>query len=91
MSADLDALDRGVIEAGVTAAEALARVAALEARVEELERSTPQAQRLQYEADVAAPDLAASGFADDPPIGADRHGPGCLCPYCPGEDEEAVR
>ena len=33
MSADLDALDRGVIEAGLTAAQALARVEALEARV----------------------------------------------------------
>jgi hypothetical protein len=33
VSADLDALDRGVIEAGVMAAEALARVAAVEAKV----------------------------------------------------------
>jgi hypothetical protein len=39
MSADLDALDRGVIEAGVTAAEALSRVAVLEARVEALSRA----------------------------------------------------
>jgi hypothetical protein len=56
-------------------------------RVKALEAQTPQAQQLQYEADVAAADLAASGYADDPPIGADRHGPGCLCPYCPDEDE----
>jgi hypothetical protein len=35
-SADLDALDRGVIEAGLAAAEALARVEALEAKVAEL-------------------------------------------------------
>jgi hypothetical protein len=47
VSADLDALDRGVIEAGVIAAEALSRLAELEARVEALEKSTPQPQRLQ--------------------------------------------
>ncbi len=35
-AADLAALDRGVIETGLTAAEALARVAALEARVRAL-------------------------------------------------------
>jgi hypothetical protein len=33
VSADIDALDRGVIEAGLTAAEALSRVAALERQV----------------------------------------------------------
>jgi hypothetical protein len=33
VSADLDALDRGVIEAGQLAAEALSRVAALEAKL----------------------------------------------------------
>jgi hypothetical protein len=66
------------------------KLAALEKRVRDLEAQTPQAQRLQYEADVAVADLAASGFADDPPIGADRHGPGCLCPYCPDEDDEAL-
>ena len=85
-TADLDALDRGVIEAGVTAAEALSRVAELEARVKALEAQTPQARRLQYEADVAMADLRASGFDRDRPIGADRHGPGCLCPYCPDEE-----
>jgi hypothetical protein len=87
VSADLDALDRGVIETGQLAAEALSRVAALEARVKALEAHTPQAQRLQYEADVAMADLRASGFDQDPPIGADRHGPGCLCPYCPDEED----
>jgi hypothetical protein len=39
VSADLDALDRGVIEAGLVAAEALARVAALERQVAALERN----------------------------------------------------
>jgi hypothetical protein len=42
MSADLDALDRGVIEAGLVAAEALSRVAALEAQVAELARHLDQ-------------------------------------------------
>jgi hypothetical protein len=36
VSAGLDALDRGVIEAGVMAAEALARVEAAERRIEAL-------------------------------------------------------
>jgi hypothetical protein len=39
MSADLDALDRGVVEAGVTAAEALSRVAVLERQVAALSRA----------------------------------------------------
>jgi hypothetical protein len=71
------------------------RIAQLERQVEELagrvqalEGQTPQARQLQYEADVAAADLATSGYADDPPVGADRHGPGCLCPYCPDEEDE---
>jgi hypothetical protein len=38
VSAGLDALDRGVIEAGLAAAEALSRVAALEAEVAGLRR-----------------------------------------------------
>jgi hypothetical protein len=37
-AADLDALDRGVIETGQMAAEALSRIAALEAQVAELAR-----------------------------------------------------
>ncbi|HUK73040.1 MAG TPA: hypothetical protein VLW50_30525 [Streptosporangiaceae bacterium] len=61
-------------------AEALERIA-------ELERSTPQAQQARYEADLAAADLAASGLGQDPPIGADRHGRGCRCPYCPDEED----
>jgi hypothetical protein len=36
--ADLDALDRGVIEAGQLAAQALSRIAALEAQVADLAR-----------------------------------------------------
>jgi hypothetical protein len=34
MSADLDALDRGVVDAGLMAAEALARITKLEAAIE---------------------------------------------------------
>jgi hypothetical protein len=49
MSADLDALDRGVIEAGVTAAEALARVAALEATVTGLRRQLVAVYRVGLE------------------------------------------
>jgi hypothetical protein len=49
VSADLDALDRGVIEAGVTAAEALARVAALEATVAGLRRQFVAVYRLGLE------------------------------------------
>jgi hypothetical protein len=37
-AADLDALDRGVIEAGQLAAEALSRIAALEAEVGQLRK-----------------------------------------------------
>jgi hypothetical protein len=43
VSAALDALDRGVIEAGLVAAEAVARVAALETRVAELAQRLEQA------------------------------------------------
>jgi hypothetical protein len=39
MSADLDALDRGLVDVGLTAAEALSRVAALEAKVDRLARA----------------------------------------------------
>jgi hypothetical protein len=37
-AADLDALDRGVLEAGQLAAQALSRIAALEAQVADLAR-----------------------------------------------------
>jgi hypothetical protein len=68
-------------------AAAEARIRDLEQAVKALEAQTPQARQLQYEADVAAADLAASGYGQDPPVGADRHGPGCLCPYCPDEED----
>lgn len=51
-------------------------------RIDDLEADTPQARQLQYEADLAAADLAES--ADD------RHGPDCQCSYCyhdPDEDD----
>jgi hypothetical protein len=47
--ADLDALDRGVIEAGLVAAEAVARVAALEATVAELREQYAAVYRLGLE------------------------------------------
>jgi hypothetical protein len=49
-------------------------------RVYALEHGTPQARQLQYEADVAAADLAASGY--------DRHGRDCQCPYCYVDDDD---
>lgn len=56
-------------------------VTVLKDRVAELKAQTPSACRLQYEADVAAADLAASGH--------DRPGRECGCGYCyqPGDDE----
>jgi hypothetical protein len=50
-------------------------------RIRALEGSTPQARQLELEADLAAADLAASGY--------DRHGRGCDCPECyePEPDE----
>jgi hypothetical protein len=68
-------------------AERQDEVRQLAGRVRALEADTPQARQLQYEADVAAADLAAAGYGQDPPAGADRHGPGCLCPYCPDAED----
>jgi hypothetical protein len=34
-------------------------------RIRALERDTPQARQLQYEADLAVADLAASGYAEE--------------------------
>jgi hypothetical protein len=48
-------------------------------RIRALEGQTPQAQRLQLEADQAAADLAESGY--------DRHGRGCQCSYCATDDD----
>ncbi len=55
-------------------------------RIRDLEGSAPEARQARYEADLAAADLAESGYGQPDPIGADRHGEGCLCPYCPGDD-----
>ena len=52
----------------------------LAARVGELETQTPQAQRLQHEAGLAAADLAESGY--------DRHRSDCECPYCTADEPE---
>jgi hypothetical protein len=71
-------------------AAAEAQIRDLEQKVAALEGQTPQARQLQYEADVAAADLAASGYDRDPPVGADRHGPCCECPYCYDPDEETA-
>jgi hypothetical protein len=70
------------------ASDALKAAGDLAERVRSLERSTPEARQAEYEADIAAADLAASGYDDWPPVGADRHGPGCKCPYCPEMDDE---
>jgi hypothetical protein len=60
-----------------------------EDRIRGLKAQTPQARQLQLEADLAAADLAESGYDRYPPEGADRHGPLCECPECydPQPDE----
>jgi hypothetical protein len=68
------ALDRiGELEKGLHGA--LERIRALEA-------DTPQARQLQLEADLAAADLAESGY--------DRHGRGCGCSYCYDDEDEVT-
>ena len=59
-----------------------------EDRIRGLEAQTPQARQLQLEADLAAADLAESGYDRWPPEGADRHGPGCQCPECYGPEPD---
>ena len=49
-------------------------------RIAGLEKQTPQARQLQLEADLAAADLAESGY--------DRHGRDCGCSYCATGDDE---
>ena len=49
-------------------------------RIHALESDTPQARQLQYEADLAGADLAASGY--------DRHGRDCRCSYCAVDEPE---
>ncbi len=46
---------------------ALERIREMEDRTTALERDTPQARRLQYEADLAAADLAESGYDEPEP------------------------
>ncbi len=60
-----------------------------EDRIRGLESQTPQARQLQLEADLAAADLAESGYDRCPPEGADWHGSGCDCTesYDPEPDE----
>jgi hypothetical protein len=55
-AADLDALDRGVIEAGQLAAEALSRITALEATVAKLY----EVDSIMRRADAPQPVLAAA-------------------------------
>jgi hypothetical protein len=63
-------------------------LARAEERIRGLEAQTPQARQLQLEADLAAADLAASGYDRWPPEGAGRPGPGCECPECPGPEPD---
>ncbi|MGN6172355.1 MAG: hypothetical protein ACTHPS_05325 [Streptosporangiaceae bacterium] len=72
-AADLDALDRGVIEAGGLAAEALSRLATVEARVARIGQAARVAYGLGWEAGLQR------GLGDDPtpaldgPRGGRRH------------------
>jgi hypothetical protein len=64
VSADLDALDRGVIEAGQLAAEALSRVCALEAEVARLTQRVEMAtsaEAVMRRANLPEPVVAAAG------------------------------
>ena len=92
---DLENLIEGLRE---DLGRAVARIGDLEdalteatGRIAALERSTPEARQAQYAADLAAADLAESGYDRDPPVGTDRHGRGCQCPYCydPEDVEES--
>jgi hypothetical protein len=49
-------------------------------RIHVLEDRTPEARQLRYEADLAAADLAESGY--------DRHGRECGCSYCARDPQE---
>jgi hypothetical protein len=92
---DLDSLIAGLREDLRHAEERIRELegdnsAALE-RIVALEKQTPQVRQLQYEADLAAADLAQAGNDPGgygPPVGADRHGRGCQCPYCYDEPED---
>jgi hypothetical protein len=89
-------LETGLERASIELDRLRARIGELEdalgeatGRIRELEAQTPQARQLQLEADLAAADLTESGYDErGEPFGAVRHGPGCLCPYCPDEEPE---
>src|SRR5262249_6487140 len=78
----IDALERVARELRWHVRELRSRLTLAERRIRDLEAQTPQARQHQYEAHVAAADLAESGYDRWPPGGTDRHGPGCQCPEC---------
>ena len=59
-----------------------------EDRIRGLEAQTPQARQLQLEADLAAANLAESGYDRCSPQGASRHGASCQCPWCYGPEPD---
>lgn len=67
MSADLDALDRGVIETGLEAAEALARVDALEEQIRALKHAVSRQVAALF--DIMAQATAAVSGGDEMPSG----------------------
>jgi len=80
MSADLDALDRGVIEAGQLAAEAMSRICALEAQVAELARHmeqlfTAEAIIRRAEFGLPQPPPRAAEASEGDPVSRDRYRP----------------
>jgi predicted nucleic acid-binding Zn-ribbon protein len=84
----ITAMQEEVDELRAEVAELRGELAGALERITALAKQTPSAEQLQLEADLAAADLAESGYDRDPPAGADRHGPGCQCPYCYDEDED---
>jgi hypothetical protein len=60
---DNDAEVRSIVDAILEDTET--RIRELEERIASLERSTPEARQAQYEADLAAADLAESGYGED--------------------------
>jgi hypothetical protein len=77
----VDELRRELRELREDLRDALNRIHALEDRQPDyaLEQDTPQARQLQYEADLAAADLAESGY--------DRHGRDCQCSHCATDED----
>ena len=70
---DLGAAEERIRELAADLRDAFERIRALEGQ-------TPQARQLQLEADLAAADLADSGY--------DRHGRDCQCSYCAADEPE---